>query len=375
MRRTDEFVRWIGDGLTEGWIDLIAPTSDYVVFAVGAALEKIGLEGTSVGHPNPEAARTALFKERFYAAFRRIGFPTPQTTAPASVDEALADAERMGYPVVLKPRSHAGIGTRRGVVIANAAALASSFRQWPLRGCNDTVLLYEPAIRMPLLQRYHELGTVDVFSVSGYLAQDGSLVALNHCRKLSQSPRRLGVGTMFEHVDEQPFSDAAVKAVREVMGTGIFELEVLVDRDTDAYYAVDLNPRGFGQMTLDIGRGNDLPMIWYNDVATASLPTRPALRRPPVVWHDAIGCYVEFAVRLARGPGRRAVARHAWDRLSGPSVGAMHEWTDPLPGLVFALDHLRHPRAFVRPFITDSELHDGDVRPDVLEDPGHGGTE
>ena len=322
VRRTDEFVAFIAEGLTEGWIDLIAPTSDYVVFAVGAVLEKIGADAMTVGHSNPEGSRTALFKQRFYKAFNRIGFPTPETTAPVNVDEALADAERMGYPVVLKPRCHAGIGTRRGVVVANAAALASSFRPWPLRSFNDTVLLHAAAIRMPLLQHYHELGTVDVVSVTGYLAQDGSLVALDHCRKLSQSPRRLGVGTMFEQIGVQPFSDAAVEAVREVIGTGIFELEVLVERATGAHHAVDLNPRGFGQMTLDIGRGNDLPMLWYNDVAGVSLPTRPAYRRPPELWHDALGCYVEFAVRGARGPrraGRRApsVGPCLWDRVSG----------------------------------------------------------
>lgn len=375
VRRTDELVAWIADGLTEGWIDLIAPTSDYVVFAVSAVVEKLGVDATTVGHPDAEAARTALFKERFYAAFRRLGFRTPETTVPANVDEALADAERMGYPVVLKPRCHAGIGTQRGVVISNAAALASSFRPWPLRGPSEMVLLHEPAIRMPLLQHYHELGTVDVISVSGYLAQDGSLVALNHCRKLSQSPRRLGVGTMFEQVGAQPFTEAAVEAVREVIGTGIFELEVLVEKGTGAHYAVDLNPRAFGQMSLDMGRGNDLPMLWYNDVAGVSLPTRPAHRRPPKVWHDAIGCYAEFAVSFVRGPRRRAVAGQAWDRLVGPSVGAMHEWSDPLPGVVFALAHLRHPRAFVQPFIRDTELCRSDVAPHVLEDPGHGGTE
>ena len=90
MRRTDEFVAWIAEGLTEGWIDLIAPTSDYVGFAVGAVVEKIGVDAMTVGHPNPEAARTALFKERFYAACNRMGFPTPETTAPASLDDALA---------------------------------------------------------------------------------------------------------------------------------------------------------------------------------------------------------------------------------------------------------------------------------------------
>ena len=45
--------------------------------------------------------------------------------------------------------------------------------------------------------------------------------------------------------------------VRQVLGTGLFELEVLVERATGEYYAIDLNPRGFGQMTLDMAAGRD----------------------------------------------------------------------------------------------------------------------
>ena len=52
----------------------------------------------------------------------------------------------------------------------------------------------------------------------------------------------------------------------------------------------------------------------------------------------------------------------------------MHEWGDPLPGVIFALEHLRHPRAFVRPFLTDNELHDEDGQSHVFEDLGNGGT-
>ena len=82
---------------------------------------------------------------------------------------------------------------------------------------------------------------------------------------------------------------------------------------------------------------------------------------------------MEFAVRFAARPptaGRRP--RHV-EPFWPPTVGALHEWGDPLPGVVFALQHLRHPRAFVRPFITDSELLDSDVR--KHEDQGAGGRE
>ena len=250
--------------------------------------------------------------------------------------------------------------------------LASTFRPWPIRPGNDSVLAVDPDVALPLVQHYYELGTADVISVTGYLDRAGELAAVGYARKVSQSPRRLGVGTMFEPVATPPFADAAVDLVRSIQGTGIFELEVLVERATGAHVALDLNPRAFGQMSLDIGRGNDLPLLWYNDVAGTSLRSPTRRRRPAQLWHDAIGSYVGFAVRFLRGPRRIGIARHAWGRIVAPTVGAMHDWGDPLPGFRFVADHLRHPRAFMRPYLVDSELQGTEARPQVLEDPGHG---
>ena len=375
VRRIDALVEFLVDGIADGSIDLVAPTSDYVAFAVAAAVDKLGIDAATVGHPDPEAVRTALFKDRFYAEAARAGFPGPPCSTAGDVAEALAAADEIAYPVVLKPRTHAGIGLRRGNVVSHADALAATFRPWPVRPGNETVLRYEPDLALPLLQRYYELGTVEVISVTGYLAGDGSLRALGHARKVSQSPRRLGVGTMFEPIGPQPFTERAIATTRNILGAGIFEFEVIVDRATGEARALDLNPRGFGQMSLDIRRGNDLPLLWYNDVAETALASAPRRRRPAELWHDALGSYVAFLVRLARGPNRRWIAHRGWLRFKAPTVGAMHEWTDPLPGMRFALDHLRHPRAFLRPFFMDSEVRGRDVLPQVLEDPGHAGRE
>jgi predicted ATP-grasp superfamily ATP-dependent carboligase len=357
VRRTDELVAWLADGIASGEVDLVAPTSDYVSFCVSAAVEKVGVDAATVGHPDPDAVRTCLFKSRFHQALDRVGFPSPQTRTPTSLAEALAMAEEITYPVVLKPRSHAGIGLRRGVVVRTEQELRATFRRFPVAAGQESVLTEDPDVALPLLQHYHELGTIDVVSVSGYLGRDGVVQALTHSRKVSQSPRRLGVGTMFEPLaDDLPYSRAAVDAVTAVLGTGVFELEVLVDRASGRYGALDLNPRGFGQISLDIALGHDLPVLWYNDVTGAALPSARARRRTPRFWHDAFGSYVGFAVRFLRGPRRGSIAEHAWGRLAAPSVGAMHEWSDPVPGFRFGLGHLRHPRAFVRPFLVDTEV-------------------
>jgi hypothetical protein len=109
-------------------------------------------------------------------------------------------------------------------------------------------------------------------------------------------------------------------------------------------------------MSLDIALGNDLPTIWYQ-IATGRQPSPPRQRRrPPAFWHDAVSSYVGFAVRFLRGPERQGIVHHAVGRFVAPSVGAVFDWRDPLPGVLFALLHLRHPRTFMRQFLVDVEL-------------------
>ena len=196
--------------------------------------------------------------------------------------------------------------------------------------------------------------------------------------------------TIFEPIGPQPFTAAAVDVVRNLLGRGLFELEILVDRRSGEYFAIDLNPRGFGQISLDIALGNDLPRWWYRSATGVPLPpgtlmraaivqsclsgavcwptlirrpprkTRqviptgvpllPGTRHDPVPqqWQDGFSVIASVAVTLARGPTRRHVARVALERARRPSVGVAFDRRDPLPGVLFALGHLRHPRSFLR---------------------------
>jgi predicted ATP-grasp superfamily ATP-dependent carboligase len=354
--RTDEFVAWLADKLDRGEIDLVAPTSDRVTFCVAAAAELLGRSSADIGYPEPEAVRTALFKDRFGLAMSKIGFPTPCWRTPTTLAEARSAAEEIGYPVVLKPRSHVGVGATRGTVVRAADQLDRAFVPYSLTDDHTAVLSHDADLAWPLIQRYHELGTVEIVSVTGCLDRDGSPLAVSHARKVSQLPRRLGVGTMFEPAAEPPFGAAALDAVQEVLGSGVFELEVLVDKVTGEHWAVDLNPRGFGQIALDIALGHDLPRLWYTSVTGTVLePTAPH-NPSPSYWHEAVTSYVGLGVRIARGPRRGAILRHALGRVRAARVEAAFERHDPLPGLMFTFAHLRHPRSLLRPFLRDVEL-------------------
>ena len=220
----------------------------------------------------------------------------------------------------------------------------------------QTVRRRVPGLCLPLVQRYYDLGTVDVVSVSGCLA-GGEVLALHHSRKIAQAPARLGVGSMFEPLGPQPFTEAAVEAVRDRARHRASSSSRCSSIGRPASTtAIDLNPRGFGQMTLDIAAGHDLPCLWYRAVtggavggaaASDEVATPVARRRwpPTPAW-------------LSASPAARPAPRRSAGlsmSCGSPKVGAAFAWSDPLPGVAFGLGHLRHPRAFVRQFFVDVE--------------------
>src|SRR6185295_5825303 len=158
-------------------IDLVAPTSDYVSFCVAEALDGLGRKASDAGLPDASAIRISLFKDAFGTAMERVGFPTPAWAAPTSLDEAQEAARQMGYPVVLKPRTHAGVGTIRGSVARTPDELAIEFEPYRLAQGHTSVLAHDADVAMPIVQRYHDLGTVDVVSLTGCLDVDGAVLA------------------------------------------------------------------------------------------------------------------------------------------------------------------------------------------------------
>jgi D-aspartate ligase len=352
-RDSPEFVTWLATMIDRGEIDLVAPTSDQLAFSIGEAMDRLGRSTLDVGFPPAHGIRTCLFKARFAEALGPLGFPTPPAAGPQSLPEAVRAADEIGYPLVIKPRSHIGIGSHRGVVVMSSQELAARYHRYEIEHA-DAALRHAPSLASPILQKYFHPGTTDVVSITGCLDRDGAVLALAASRKLRQLPRRFGVGTLFEPIPLPSFADDAVEVVRAVLGHGIFELEVLVDA-AGAHYAIDLNPRAFGQITLDIARGRDLPKLWYRSVCGEHVDDAPAVRSAPRFWQDAVPRYAELVVNVVRGPNRRSSFRHEVRRLREPRVGAAFDRRDPIPGVLFGLSHLRHPRAFGRRLLRDVE--------------------
>jgi biotin carboxylase len=350
---SDEFVDWLVDSMRGRRFDLVAPTSDRVAFAIAEAADRLGEEVHWA--PSSSSLRACLFKHEFSRVMARAGFPTPATCEPSTIAEAVDAAQLLGYPVMLKPRSHLGDADYRGRVVVDEAELIEELRSNPMgRRVPATVGAHDPHPSMTLVQQYLPVDRCDVISVIGCLAPDGVTLAVGVSRKLEQWPPEVGVGTLFESLPHQPYVDRAVDAVRGLLGKGLFELELLVERATGEAWPIDLNPRASGQITLEIARGNDLPLIWYRGVTGLDIPDQPrAVAKARTLWCQGLPYYTGEAVRIAVGPRRLNRLHRLYQRMRYPSVGAMMAWNDIGPSIAFMLFGLRHPGGLVKPFLRD----------------------
>jgi hypothetical protein len=250
----------------------------------------------------------------------------PETAICEGVDAALSAADRMGYPVLLKPVSSlvevAGVPIRIGSIrVADPERLARMV----------------PSYGIPCLIERTVEG--EILSFAGVFAE-GRLLATAVSRYLRTWYPDGGNVCFSETIEAEPSLTERVVALLGILGwEGIFELE-LIERSNRSYAAIDLNPRLYGSVALAIAAGANVPAIWSQWLLGRA--PRPAVARPGVRyrWEDAD---LRHALKLARGGQRgKAVA------ILRPRRGTTHPYfapNDPGPLAARALElMLKLPR-------------------------------
>src|ERR1700737_2752122 len=99
----DRFLPWLRRRIRSGEIQRVAPTTDLIAFYVSMLREDFAPEVRRTIPPLVELER-ALIKTRFGAACARTGQPVPVTEAPDDAVIGVATAERLGFPLMMKPK-------------------------------------------------------------------------------------------------------------------------------------------------------------------------------------------------------------------------------------------------------------------------------
>ena len=345
------FLPWLEREIDRGEFNVIAPTSDLVCFYIAMVRDKLS-PATARVYPSSEDLLGVLFKDRFVPRGTGVIQP-PVTIAPKSVEEAHDLADTLTYPCLLKPRSHIGTPAERGVIVNNADELREHYKAAHIAPQLAVVLERFPELALPVMQEMIKARPSDLVTVSGYLDDNGVPLVVVGAKKFAQWPPKLGIGLLFKGADVAPLVDDVVDFVRARLGRGIFELE-LIPRPDGSWVALDLNPRGYGQMHFDIARGVDLPAMWG---ATLQGRSPEVVRSyvhdvdPGVRFAHGIPLAARAAARaMRRGHGGWALASFRKD-VEG-AVGVVHDDDDPFPSFVYVGSMLRHPGGLLRPFLT-----------------------
>jgi len=345
----ERFVPWLERRVCSGEISRLAPTSDLIAYYLALLRHRFAPEVQRTIAPLEEIER-CLIKTRFAIACERVGQAVPSTFAPADPAGALVAAEQLGYPLILKPKSHLAIGTdERGMLVRDRRALVAAFRKYAVVPGQEAIARRYPEVLWPLLQRYVPSARRRVFSVSGFKDAQGGIVTAALSVKRWQWPPDTGTSTSQVSSNNETIIAAGTAAVDKLLSCGLFELELLLDESQ--LLAIDLNPRAFGFMALDLALGNDLPWLWYQSTRQVLMP----LARPkpqPVL--EARFSIPHAVGRVVMGLfGRRSPAAPR-GRLHGTARGVLPmlgDWSDPLPLIVSNARLLRHPGGLMRPFM------------------------
>jgi D-aspartate ligase len=354
-------VDWLVDWGTKNPGTLLYPPNDHLSWLFGAERERLS-KVFAMYSPGEAAVFTLLDKKRLHEACGEIGIDVPKTLGVEALDAVKT------FPQLVKPRTQVYLTTGiKGFIAQDAAELASEVKRFQELVAFDPVLTARhPDIAEPMFQEYLTAAETSIFSLSGFVTEDGEIVARG-AMKVLQRPRKVGIGLCFEGrplVGEEARLVERIAALCKRVGYyGAFESEFIVDGDRRLL--IDFNPRFYSQMGFDIARGLSLPLL---------------------VWHSARGDRTKVDEELGRARAWQATGREVYchktmldlvlglQGLSGQmtrdevrrwrswysthqatATDAVRDPHDQMPAVIDAAQWVRHfarhPRSFVRSFI------------------------
>jgi hypothetical protein len=338
-----QFVPWLRDQIRSGAIARVAPTTDLIAYYISYLREEFSPQVQRSILPLSEL-ETCLIKTRFSSACARVNGRTPDTIAPDDDRSALELCGALGYPLILKPKSHLVVGTgERGRLIHNAAELQKHYRPYRVADGQESLAHRYPELRWPLLQRYISSARQRVYSVTGFKDVDTGIVAASLSFKCEQWPRDVGTSTVQVSCHDELILRAGLEIVNSVVSRGIFELELLTEGES--LLAIDLNPRAFGFIALNVALGHDLPWLWLRSTLS---PVEPGISTvtPPMsleARHKLLHM-IRMLVGWSLSGAQAQPRRHT----GAAPVSMVGQLSDPVPMLISNLALLRHPRSLIR---------------------------
>ncbi len=312
------FINALGEVLERRRYATVLAGTDSALLAISEGRAR--LEGlTRLGLPPPDAVERSLSREALEAAAKRAGLQPVEAVRCWHLDQGIAAAGQLGFPVVLKPAYGAQVTDGRVTKVPKA------------RQVSDALALEEalPAFHGEFLVQ--RLVSGNVVSFAGVMA-DGALLGVACAIYRRTWPPHGGSVAFGRTVACPPGLEEKVSSLVGMLGwKGIFELE-LIESPSEGLVPIDFNPRPYGSMAVAARAGAPLAAIWCDWLLGRSSPQARARPGHPYRWED--GDLRHLAWQLRHGDARSAAAVLRTHR---SVTHAHYQGSDPLPLLARGL--------------------------------------
>jgi D-aspartate ligase len=347
---------------------VVYPTSDEIVVLLASHRAALS-EHFVLYQPDLRTTWRVLDKKSLLEEARAAGLDVPDTWFPQDASDVRRVASEADGPLMIKPRTQVMLSQhRKGTLVAEGADGSLVEREYDRFRRQNTYAPWMahtfPELTQPLVQRYHGDASQRVYSLAGFRDVSGRHLTMSASLKVLQRPTGMGVGLCFESAAVDPDLAGLTAKLLERLGYfGVFEVEFL--RDGERSLLIDMNPRFYNQLALDIARGLDLPRIAYaaalgDEVEVARLVAANHGGNGPIIFCNRIGLNMVLgAKRLFGRISREDASRwRRWARDPAKTVvDSVDAAGDPVPTLADAASQLyeclRHPRGFLKNVVFD----------------------
>ena len=231
-----------------------------------------------------------------------LGFPCPRTYLPATRADARELAERLGFPLVVKPRFSAG--ARGTHLVTDPPHLEAVLQR------------VEPTFGMPVLQEWIPGGQDRRVSVSLTLDRQGQLVSVQTRRILRSVFRSFSsVPTAQVSCEGMGWTPNAARLVRSLGYWGHARVQLKIDPRDGLGKLLEINCRPGFLVWCEIAAGQDVPLLCVRIERGEPVEMTPGQPGPKVFLSPIEDTLSLCAVLMERAGGR------IWPTRWGPPDG------------------------------------------------------
>lgn len=265
LDKMEEFIQWLLDFGKRNPGYVLYPTSDDMCWTIASKKDELE-KFFYLFQPSEKSTYKILNKGELFRCCQLLDIDCPETWIPESDAERQKLSDSIAYPVLVKPKTQAGmIVNLKGVLCHSPSDLLAAFDTF--KNCfpyHQHILDYDPQLANVMVQKFYPEASEHIYSLAGFFDAENDIYILRASEKILQLPLEIGVGLCFESREVYEAPAKQLRMILEHVGyKGAFEAEFIQIERENRFLPIDINPRFYGQMGFEIARNLPIARLCY----------------------------------------------------------------------------------------------------------------